>query len=444
MRKGPGASRQAGQGLLVLLLLLATLSLAVVTLFDTGQLAIRRMQLANAADAAVLTAAVVEARGLNFASSMNRAIVANEAAIAQSVSLRSWSAYMRRLLGNVGTSTAWIPYLAPVTEALRRIWTGFDAVLQPSLQGAEAAFSLAIPALSAAETVLVQSSGIAAADALRRSLAANRPTARLSRGGELLVARSLAGSAAFTERLTGARADRQRAVINASRDPFVRERNRRLTPPLAGALVRFERRGGTELLGDGQWRGLDTLSLHARRGLVVGRWRERVPLGWAAAGNGASTRQRGNHGRSARVNPRATALARSALRAASSYRGVVAIHELRMRAATDRPRRLWAVRVVEPRESLPLAARLLGITRLPLLDGRAVDGVGALPGGGAFATAAAEVVFARYERRRDGRQESASLFNPYWRARLTRLPAADRALAWSVDGTPDPLAGIGP
>jgi hypothetical protein len=430
--------------LLVLLLLLATLSVALVTLFDTGQLAIRRMQLANAADAAALTAAVVEARGLNFAASMNRAIVANEAAIAQSVSLRSWSAYMRRLLGNVGILTAWVPYLAPVTEALRRFWTGFDTVLQPSLEGAEAAFALAIPALSAAETVLVESSGLAAADALRRSLAANRPEARLSRGGELLVARSLAGSPAFTERLAGARRDRHRAVINAARDQFVRERNRRLSPPLAGALVRFERRGGTELLGDGQWRGLDTLSLHARRGVVFGRWRERVPLGWGAAANGANTALRGTHGGSARINPRATTLAQDALRSASSYRGVAAIHELSMQAATDRPRRLWALRVVEPRESLPLAARLLGITSLPRFDGDEIDTIAALPGGGAFATAAAEVFFERYEQRRDGRYESASLFNPYWRARLTRLPATDRALAWAVDGTPDPLAGITP
>lgn len=29
---------------------------------------------------------------------MNRAVIANEAAIAQSVSLRSWSAYMNRML----------------------------------------------------------------------------------------------------------------------------------------------------------------------------------------------------------------------------------------------------------------------------------------------------------------------------------------------------------
>jgi hypothetical protein len=424
--------------------MLATLSLALVALFDTGQLAVRRMQLANAADAAVFSAAVVEARSLNFAASMNRAIVANEAAIAQSVSLRSWSAYMRRLLGNVGTLTAWIPYLAPVTEILRRFWVGFDQLLQPSLIGAEAAFALAIPALSAAQTVLIESSGVAAIDALRRSLAENRPDARLSRGGELLVARSLAASAGFTERLSGARNVRQRAVIVASRDSFVRERNRRLSPPLAGALVRFERRGGTELLGDGQWRGLDTLSLHARSSLLFGRWRERVPLGWGAAANGAPTRLRGSYGGSARTNPRATQLAEAALRMASSYRGIAAVHDVRSRSVADRPRRLWAIRVIEERASLSLADRWLGIRSVPALDGRAVDVVAPLRGGGAFATAAAEVFFERYERRWDGRDELPSLFNPYWRARLARLPATERMLAWSADGTPDPLMGVAP
>ncbi len=440
----PGQPRQAGQGLLVLVALLAALSLALVTLFNTGQLAVRRMQLINAADAAVFSAAVVEARGLNFAASMNRAIVANEAAIAQAVSLRSWSAYVRRLLGNVGVLTAWLPYLAPVTQILQRFWTGFDQLLQPSLIGAEAAFALAIPALSAAQAAIVESSGIAAVDALRRSLMENVPEASLSRGGELLVARAVAGSSGFTERLSGARRARLRAVIDASRDPFVRERNRRLAPPLAAALVRFERRGGTELLGDGQWRALDTLSLHARSGVLVGGWRERVPLGWAAAANGMALGRRGSHGGSARINPRATRLAETGLSAAATYRGVAAVHELRPRRSGDGERRVWSVRITVPAASLPLADRLLGIARLATLDGRSVDVAAPLRGAGAFATAAAEVFFERYEQRRDRRHELASLFNPYWRARLTRVPVADRLLAWSVDGTPDPLAGLAP
>lgn len=440
----PGQRRQIGQALLVLVALLATLSLALVTLFDSGQLVIRRAQLANVADAAVLSAAVAEARGLNFAASMNRAMVANEAAIAQSVSLRSWSSYMRELLGNVGAVTRWVPYLGPAAETLSRSWLGFDRALQPSLVGAEAAFALAIPALSAAQRVMIESSGLAAADVLQRSLTENGARIRLSPGGELLVARSLAEVPAFTERLVGERSTRQRSVISASRDSFVRERNRRLSPPLAGSIVRFERRGGTELLGDGQWRGLDTLSLHARSGILFGRWREQVPVGWGAASNGGPTPLRGFHGGSRSVNPRATGLAEAAMRAASSYRGVAPAHELRLRRDRQRPRRVWTIRVVQSRESLALADRWLGISRLITPDGHGVDVGGALHGDGIFASAAAEVFFERYEQRRDGREELASLFNPYWRARLTRVSAADRLLAGAVDGTPERLAGVFP
>ncbi len=53
------------------------------------------MQLQNAADAAVYSMSTVEARDLNFAAYMNRAIVANEVAIGQLVGLASWAYHFR-------------------------------------------------------------------------------------------------------------------------------------------------------------------------------------------------------------------------------------------------------------------------------------------------------------------------------------------------------------
>ena len=108
VHEGPASVRsgQGGQAFVALLALLAALSLAFVAVFDTGQFMVAKLRLASATDAAVYSTAVWDARSLNFSASMNRAVIANEAALAQSVSLRSWSAYMNRTLSNIGALTA--------------------------------------------------------------------------------------------------------------------------------------------------------------------------------------------------------------------------------------------------------------------------------------------------------------------------------------------------
>jgi hypothetical protein len=442
-RPGSARGRQGGQALLVLVALLGALALACLTLFDTGQLAIQRMRLATAADAAALAAGVTEARALNFAASMNRAVIANEAAIAQAVTLRAWSRHMQSTLRNVDTLTRWLPYLGAVTTTLQRFWSGYDRVLQPSLAGAEAAFALAIPALAGAERLLLEGRGIAAADAARRAINANAPAARLSAGGEWLLAQAVAESRSFTEIRDGARRARQRAVIVDSLDPFVRARSRRIAPPLVGELVRFERRGGTELLGYEQWRAVDTLSLHARSGLF-GRWRERVPLGWGAAAQGARSPVRGSFGATARVNPRATHLAEAALRPLSTYQGVAGLHDLRRLDPDVASERRWSLRVVQPYATLPLGERVLDVRRAIAPEGDSVALRPTLAGDGLYASSSAQVHYLRLERRRDGRGERPSLYSPFWRARLASMPVADATIARAIDRTPDPLAGVAP
>jgi hypothetical protein len=46
-----------------------------------------------------------QARSLNLQAYMNRAIVTNEVAIAQSVSLRSWSDYLKQTVQDINTVT---------------------------------------------------------------------------------------------------------------------------------------------------------------------------------------------------------------------------------------------------------------------------------------------------------------------------------------------------
>ena len=130
--------RQQGQSLLVLVVLLGALLSALWWTTEAGSAVNEKQRLANAADAAALSAAVWQARALNFDAYTNRAIVANEAALAQSVSLRSWSSHMTRLLPGAALVTAWVPYLNSAMMTLQRLWHHIDAALQPSLMTLEA------------------------------------------------------------------------------------------------------------------------------------------------------------------------------------------------------------------------------------------------------------------------------------------------------------------
>jgi hypothetical protein len=73
----------------------AILLVSAFALFKAGKITTNKMQLQNAADAAAFSMSTVEARDLNFAAYMNRAIVANEVGIGQFVGLASWAYHFK-------------------------------------------------------------------------------------------------------------------------------------------------------------------------------------------------------------------------------------------------------------------------------------------------------------------------------------------------------------
>jgi hypothetical protein len=82
-------SRQKGQAILLVLLLAVAAVLIGLSLANTGILTSEKMQLQNAADATAYSISTVEARDLNFSAYTNRAMIANEVAIAQMAGLMS-------------------------------------------------------------------------------------------------------------------------------------------------------------------------------------------------------------------------------------------------------------------------------------------------------------------------------------------------------------------
>lgn len=82
--------RQIGQALVLTLVFTAAAGLVGLLLFNSGLLANAKTRLQNAADAAAYSAGVLQARDHNFSAYTNRAMVANQAAVAQMVSIKSY------------------------------------------------------------------------------------------------------------------------------------------------------------------------------------------------------------------------------------------------------------------------------------------------------------------------------------------------------------------
>ncbi len=133
--------RQRGQAAVYAYLFLAITVVSMLFLYKAGKLTSDKMQLQNAADAAAYSVSLVEARDLNFASYMNRAIVANEVAIGQLVGLASWAFHLTSIAdyldtydkfvlspATLGVSTG---IITPITTGWRSLGNAVSSVLNP-------------------------------------------------------------------------------------------------------------------------------------------------------------------------------------------------------------------------------------------------------------------------------------------------------------------------
>jgi hypothetical protein len=317
----------SGQALVVMLAFMAVLTSAFVLVFNVGQTVNDKIKLVNAADAAAYSAALWEARSLNYQAYLNRAIVANEVAIAQLVSLRSWSRYLRRTTTNAALVAQWVPPLAAPMRALEQGWQAVDVSLQRGLPPMEAMISRwNVDVLQNAQSVAHQQALISAADLVSNVARDNEPRAEVTEATRVLQVRNGAvWQDRFTTRYRRGSGELRRFtdLLQSSRDGFTRSRGGDLLP--AGSLVQVSRRGGTDLLGEYSWRGVDTLSTHIN--LLVTE--QEVPIGWGSAEQRRlPVVRRGEHGGSLRSNPRASRLAVRELVPLQQYRGVPEIRDV--------------------------------------------------------------------------------------------------------------------
>nr|WP_175801476.1 Tad domain-containing protein [Burkholderia anthina] len=126
--------RQRGQALPFALIFLAVGAAALYLAFNAAQLTHAKTKLQDTADAAAYSVGVLQARDLNFAAYTNRAMIANQVAVAQMVSLKSWVDEMQ---GTYQMGDHWFDEFIEVTAANSVGWTGPKATGGPIMDGAK-------------------------------------------------------------------------------------------------------------------------------------------------------------------------------------------------------------------------------------------------------------------------------------------------------------------
>lgn len=459
-QKGRGAPAARGQALVLCLVLLFAGALGFYFMFSTGQVGATRQRLHNAADAAAWSAALWRARVMNYHAYSNRAIVAQEVAVAQAVTLAAWARYFERFSNTASVLATPYPPVAAVLQAGSDLARTAGQLAQQTAGEEIAARSAYKRLLATSQEVLQASVGTFGLGAVANEVArANDPR---------FFAFALPDEDAFqsfTRRYAQADRARLKSVVDASLDEFVRgPRGMDLTlwllpsscfgRPVSPSkwFQELHKRGGTVMTPEFErWEAADTHSLHDWRpksgffGFSGCNQAESLPLGWGAAeaaGESGTPEQsaqdaaenpdllrplKGNPG-NVRHNAMATMIAEAEMVAGTApgfeaYNGIETVRELNYEALANPRFPVSRVAVLARMEGTDVrtANQLnVGVGRLRIAENYA--------GARLWSLSAAEVYF----RRPDGapeRLEYASLYSPYWQVRLVEPSAAQRALA---------------
>jgi Putative Flp pilus-assembly TadE/G-like len=447
-------NRQRGQALVFGLFVVFVGAMALFFQFSTGQVSADKQRVTNTADAAAYSAALWRARILNYDAYSNRAMIANEVAIAQTLTLLSETQYLKNLAACLALQTgeggyqcnaamsyvmAIIPYATAALSYAQAALQYYEEYLLRNVASAEIGVrsQLINRGLSASQDILHLTTNFLSVQSLvaRQVTTINDNNFRVS-----VVPDNFSGMPGqdFTRRYSGNQRDRLANVVRASLDPY--SRDRRLdygiglcVRGVGGLKMRYQKRGGTDLAPDlERWEATDNKS----EWVVTGKRCRGTenPMSWAshsASGGPISANPGGTND-----NPRARRISRddgvnfdhSETTGVDSYAGIQSFRDLNYAALRGsdaqvrNPMHRLALVVSQPNNVLRTANTLnVGVGRMRMTENTNRDRIATI--------AAAEVYFERPARRSDGRVELPSLFNPYWQARLAEPSIAQRAVA---------------
>ena len=478
-------------------------TLLSLMLFNTGQVTAEKMRLTHAADAAVYSAMVWEARTLNYEAYLNRAMVANQVSIAQVVSIVSWMEYGTMVADEAAVLMAFVPGLQGVAANIAE----FSQVMKKTSRifagpGVVKTLDGIITALGSAQQPVKIAGGVAALAALTAVIHKNDPDYRPSLLSAAWINDNKNSYMDFTKQYADADAQRRQApVINDSRDAFTAGRRWELGPwwyPVGGVPMKLlvAKEGETRLMEstapeedaenlgsarrdpEWQWKAKDTLAVHGKyfvcRKMRCGwRWAE-FPIAWGAAnysttgedleycetfnGEWFFATQCPAWSRNATTEKLADGMIQQIN---ALYRGLQPYHDLSdISAANTDPRLTLSLELVVERGDVRTAAQVehlgskmnkpvtasgLGEGMFYLDDRLGTEGASEV----LSAVSSAEVYFRRptdrkaeYGARDTKLDEFGSLFNPYWDVRLRKDENA-RSAAW-LARVASPAGGVVP
>jgi len=438
--------RQRGQALIFGIAILLGAAAATFYVFNTGQLTAEKTKLVNTADAVAYSAGVMHARALNFDAYTNRALIANEATIAQMVSISSWLQYSKGHVQGVPPLNCYSQYSIPVAMVTisyiplcyalsypaGRVAVNYaDTIFNGGGSGGAGAIAVASAEAAKANLKAMQATMFAGFLFARTALVQEVADANYRNDGTVSVTPlpkddwiSFQGGGPFISRHTGNQRQRMRNVILdvVNSDDFVRNRSWSSSSPWGCPLPNghADRSGGTVLNGYSSWEARDQayFEIKAMRGIIPRCKR----IQYFGLGNG--------HRKTVTGPPSAQWY----------YSGVPEFYELSDAAlgykppgsAIPDPRLQYAIRVTRPMNQTRTSAGTSAVKpggRLHMFDGAAAGGVLA-------AVATSEVYFDH--QRDDGSTELGSLFNPYWQVHLVGNSAAVVAAATALQGAASP------
>jgi hypothetical protein len=441
---------------------------ALFFLFNAGQLTQDKDKLIITADATAYSAGVMHARALNYTAYANRALIANEIAVAQMVSVASWTRYTEQHANGALSLNCYSWWNKPAAEGLVQYaplcmglaWS--QEVIAPASQWVEKSASFAVTDVEVAKRILQisQRATMALMAVARTQVMQDVANANFRGNGSVNVDLvpledqffAFEGGPLLRER-TGPQRQRLAdvSVASANVDSFIPSRrwtDTAIFPNCIGIngwrFNRVDRAGGTNLIGLDEWKAIDTASYWSFR---RNKRQQCVLQGEQVLGNGsqqahgngdADNGNRDLYGQSRQINPRASAWASS--NQWSQYTGIPEFFELSDAALAYTPengnpdRRELAIRFSMRVRRVPaetptsqgrsrIRQAASGPYDLNRYQGAPSDGVYA-------AVATSEVFFDRPVGRADGRRELGSAFNPYWQVRLVHSQTAiDQARA---------------
>lgn len=227
----PDRQRQSGQTVIWFLATIAACCCVFALVYNVGQVTNKKEATVNAADAAALSGALIEARMLNFEAYANRAMIANEVTIAQLVSSQSFVNYANTFEQDVNDIAQFIPYVGDISvsiaQASQTATDYYNPAVEGLIEGVDAISTVLQPvALAAYE------SGATAANTVASNIAAANVTTFNGRDDQApqLAASAVAlglNEGSWTSFVNSGGDDQATVagLVGDSRDPFATQRN---------------------------------------------------------------------------------------------------------------------------------------------------------------------------------------------------------------------------